>query len=303
MTLTQLRYFLAVIKAGSISGASAQIHIAQPALSQRLKQLEQELGHVLFKRLPKGIELTPAGQKLKVHALEILRRIDSVHDDFLSSNDNPVGEVVLGMSTAINTTFCVDVLEQVSSTYPNIKLTLVESMSGTLLEWAESGRVDLAVVYDTPSSIPLAVHHLGQENLYLVSDPDSYAHLPKRIRMSEMATLPLILPAFPQTLRLMIEKAFIDTLGQGPYVMANVDSTYAIKKLVAAGKGHTILSVLSIGDELKRHELCITPIEQPSISRSVNIVSHHNYRLDAAVSAVHRIVQDIVTVGLSTMCR
>lgn len=298
MTLTQLRYFLAVIKAGSISGAATQIHVAQPAISQRLKQLEAELGHVLFTRLPRGIELTPAGHKLKAHALEILRRVDSVQDDFLSSERNPLGEVTLGMSTAINSTFCVDVVEGVNAMYPNIKLTLVESMSGTLLEWAQSGRVDVAVVYDTPGNSPLDVHCIGREDLYVVSAPKARAALPATISITDIAKLPLILPAFPQTLRLMIEKAFAEQTGSGPNVLADVDSTYAIKKLVAAGKGHSILSVHSIGDELARQELSITPIVAPSITRTVNLVTHHQRRLDAAVNAVHKVVNGVIARGL-----
>ncbi len=294
MTLTQLRYFLAVVKAGSISGAAAQIHVAQPALSQRLKQLEEELGQVLFNRLPRGIELTHAGHKLKTHALEILRRVDSVHDDFLSSDLNPLGNVTLGMSTAVHIKFCVDVLERVNQTYPNIKLTLVESMSGTLLEWAESGRIDVAVVYDTPRNTPLSVQFIGRENLYLISSPEAKAALPETITLADIADLDLILPAFPQTLRLMIEKVFSDNLGKGPRIQTDVDSTYAIKKLVAAGKGHSILSIHSVGDELARNELCITPIVDPPITRTINLVTNKNLRLDAGIRAVHRIVNEVL---------
>lgn len=305
MTLTQLRYFLAIIKAGSISGASVQIHVAQPAISQRLKQLEGELGHTLFHRLPRGIELTPAGHRLKVHALEILKRIDAVHDDFLSSETNPTGEVTLGMSTAVNSTFCVPVLEQVQTRYPNIRLTLVESMSGTLLEWAESGRVDVAVVYDTPAKTSLAVQYVGQESLFLVSSgaAGSRRVATRPVPLCDVAELPLILPAFPQTLRLMIEKAFTNHLGRSPRVQADVDSTYAIKKLVAAGKGHSILSVHSMGDELSRGELAIAPIIDPPITRTVNLVTHSGRRLDAAVKAVQRIVFEVVANGLTATPR
>jgi len=319
MTLTQLRYFLAVIKAGSISGASTQIHVAQPAISQRLKQLEAELGQELFHRLPRGIELTPAGHRLKTHALEILKRIDAVHDDFLSSEDNPMGQVALAMSTAVNSTFCVPVLERVHAKYPNIRVTLVESMSGTLLEWAEKGRVDIAVVYDTPANTSLFVQYMGSEHLYLVSAPDAFASPPARttsapdvedwqpmplpavgdaLPLREIANLPLILPGFPQTLRLMIEKIFTGHLGHGPKTFADVDSTYAIKKLVAAGKGHSILSVHSVGDEVARGELILTPITEPAISRTVNLVTNPVRRQDAAVNAVQRIVHDVISSGL-----
>lgn len=294
MTLTQLRYFLAVIRYGSISGAASQIHVAQPAISQRLRQLEEELGQTLFRRLPRGIELTQAGHYLKEHALEILRRVDSVHDDMRSSVTNPFGNVKLGMSTAVNTKFCVAVLEKVSQDYPNIRLALTEHMSGTLLEWVESGRIDLAVVYDVPTETPLAVHSLGQENLYLVTDVALKQTLPASVSLAQMTELPLILPAFPQTLRLTIERAFTVALGRPPRVLLDVDSTYAIKKLVSAGKGQSILSIHSVSDEIERGELAITPIEGPAITRTINLVTHRNRAADAAVKAVHSAVDAVL---------
>ncbi|MVW70875.1 LysR family transcriptional regulator [Bordetella sp. 15P40C-2] len=294
MTLTQLRYFLAVIRCGSISGAAAQIHVAQPAISQRLRQLEDELGQVLFHRLPRGIELTAAGHHLKAHAVEILRRVDSVHDDFKSSDVNPRGRVTLAMSTAVNTKFCVAVLEQAASLYPHIRLTLTEHMSGTLLEWAQSGRVDLAVVYDVPGNTPLAVHHLGEEDLYLVSDPAFKHTLSDTVSLADIADLPLLLPAFPQTLRLMVERTFSENLGRAPTVMLDVDSTYAIKKLVSAGKGQSILSAHSVGDEIAHGELAITPIVDPPITRTINLVTYPPRAEDAAVRAVHRVVEAVL---------
>jgi len=297
MTLTQLRYFLAVIRCGSISGAAAQIHVAQPAISQRLRQLEEELGQVLFKRLPRGIELTQAGHHLKEHALEILRRVDSVQNDFKSSATNPFGHVTLGMSTAVNTRFCVPVLEQVTRAYPNIRLALTEHMSGTLLEWTETGRIDLAVVYDVPTDTPLAVHSLGREDLYLVTDIALKRRLPPAVSLADIVELELILPAFPQTLRLMIEKTFADHLGRPPKVLLDVDSTYAIKKLVSAGKGQSILSTHSVIDEIGRGELAITPIAGPSVTRTINLVTHPNRVADPAVRAVHRVVDAVLAAG------
>lgn len=295
MTLTQLRYFLAVVRYGSISGAAAQIHVAQPAISQRLRQLEDELGQTLFRRLPRGIALTPAGSYLKEHALEILRRVEAVHDDLRSSQDNPFGSVKLGMSTAVNTKFCVAVLDGIAQAYPNIKLAFTEHMSGTLLEWTQSGRIDLAVVYDVPSDTPLVVRSLGKENLYLVSDPGFRRRLPPAVSLADIRDMDLILPAFPQTLRLMIEKTFVERLGESPRVLLDVDSTYAIKKLVAAGKGQSILSIHSVGDEIARGELAFTPIVGPPVSRTINLVTHHSRSGDGAVKAVHRVVEAVLT--------
>ena len=81
LDLRALRSFVAVASAGSISSAAQSLHIAQPALSVQIKQLEEQLGAALFDRHPRGVVPTAVGERLLGHAVEILRRVDVAHLD------------------------------------------------------------------------------------------------------------------------------------------------------------------------------------------------------------------------------
>lgn len=291
MTLTQLRYFLAVVRYGSISAAAQHIHIAQPALSQRLKLLEEELGEVLFQRHSRGVTLTSAGEFLYPQALDIIQRVDLISQTFSSPDNQPAGAFRLGLATAVNTRLCVPVMQRCREYYPKVQLTLSESMSGTLLEWVLEGKVDIAVVYDVPVQNSLDISLLDSEQLYLVASPVMATSFTAPIQLEQVLNLPLILPAFPQTLRLMVEQTCQSHLGTIPSQVLEVDSTYAIKKLVAAQEGYSILSRHSLEDELKRGELTILPFAPGLFRRSINVVHRKDQAGYASLRALRLLIE------------
>src|ERR1700758_922753 len=101
MDLRQLRYFVGIVQAGSVSRAADQMHVAQSALSHHLAALESELDRQLVTRGPKGIQLTDAGGVLYRHAEAILRRIEFAKQDAMSALDVPSGPVSIGLPLTI----------------------------------------------------------------------------------------------------------------------------------------------------------------------------------------------------------
>src|ERR1700691_6573267 len=98
MDLRQLRYFVGIVQAGSLSRAADQLHVAQSAISRHLASLESEVGRQLVTRGPKGILLTEAGGVLYRHAEAILRQVEFGKQDAVSAPKVPAGSVAIGFS-------------------------------------------------------------------------------------------------------------------------------------------------------------------------------------------------------------
>ena len=295
MTLTQLRYFLGIATSGTMSAAARQVGIAQPALSSQLARLEQELGQALFVRHGRGMTLTEAGQRLQGRAIEILRQVELTRDE-LTGAGSPTGTVVVGMATAANMAFSVDLFISVRRRFPRLTLQLVESMSGFLLEWVERGRIDMAVIYDAAPHAALSVERLGTERLYLIAAPGADVGSRAVIQFADLADLPLIVPGKQHRLGQLIHRLAAAQEVRLP-ILAEVDSTYSIKKLVSRGEGYSILSAHAVREEIDRGELRAISIENPTITRSIDLALNPLRKLNPSVAAIRKSLIEMVRVG------
>ena len=296
MTLTQLRYFLAAVQAGSISRAAAQVRVAQPALSQQLQALEAEFGQALLLRHARGVTPTEAGRRLRERGSEILRQVELTRDELAVNANSPAGAVALGMATAASMAFSVEVLTRVRARFPRIRLHLVESMSGFLREWTERGRLDLAVIYEAPRRPRRRREPLREGARLLVTAPAFAAGLGKALPLERLAALPLVLPAPAHGLRALIDRKAQEA-GITLDVRYEVDSTYTIKRLVAGGAGCSILSRHAVGDELAAGTLAAVRIGPPGIPRSIQLALHPGRAADPSVAAVRGVVREVTAPG------
>ena len=263
--------------------------MAQPALSHQILQLETELGQDLFHRHARGMTLTTAGSRLLDRATEIIRQVDGTRDELTSTNASPAGTVKVGLATAVNMALSVPLLRGCLARYPRIKLHLVEGMSGFLLEWAERGHVDLAVAYDGPASGQLRFETLGREDLLLIAPAAMAPGLGPTVSPDALGRIPLILPGFPHSLRHLVDRAAAEALVRLD-IVAEVDSTYSIKKLVADGLGCAILSRHAVRQEVEAGGLVAIPIEGLRLHRAVQLASNLHRMDNTAVRAVSRLV-------------
>ena len=293
MTLTQLRYVLAVAQAGSLSRAAGQVRVAQPALSQQIAALEAEFGQALFLRHPRGVTLTEAGIRLRDRAAEIVRQVDLTRDELSMDAASPVGSVALGLATAFNMAFSVAVLTRARQLYPRVRLHLVESMSGFLREWTERGRIDLSVIYEVSPSPALHLEALGTEELFLIATPQRARQLGATVPLRALTGLPLVLPGAAHGLRTLVERRAAEA-GLALSIAFEVDSTYTIKRLVAAGEGCSILSAHAVREEVACGALVAIPIGPPGILRMVQLAIAQGRWTDPSVTAIAGVLRDVI---------
>ena len=118
MELRQLRYFVAIVDHGSLSRAALVLHVAQPALTQQLRQLEEELGAQLLHRSAHGVLSTDAGKVFYEHAQAILKQVADARSAVTQSTTRPSGSVTLSLPRSISGALALPLLTAARATYP-----------------------------------------------------------------------------------------------------------------------------------------------------------------------------------------
>ena len=299
MDLKQLEYLQVIAEQGSLSRAARVLGLAQPSLSQRMKELEAELGGDLLLRGSFGVRLTDLGSMVAGHGAAILRQVAQIRAEVRSRTGNPAGEVALGLPTTVALHQTVPIVREVRSRYPQLRLRVVESMSGYLQEWLLSGRIDLAVLYMASAAPGLAVTPILTEDLYLVATRGGRAEPPRAsITLAEVAGLPLVLPSREHGLRRHIEAA-ASAAGLALQVAVEIESLVQMKELVRDGGHVTILPFAAVQQEIRAGSLAARRIVAPVLRRPVSLAVSAERPLSQGAHRVAEIVEDIVRRALS----
>ena len=200
MDIVQLRYLLAVVDAGSLSRAAAQLQVSQPALSQRMTQLERELGVHLLERSPRGVRPTRAGLDFYRDAHRLVRQFDHLAAS-AADRQEVRGLVAVGIPSGAAVHLAAPLLSWTREHCPGVRLELFESMSGYVAELFDQGRMDLAVVYlagppDRSDDVALYA-----EDLWLVGEPPEPPPADDRIALRDLEGVPIVAPGTRSSLR------------------------------------------------------------------------------------------------------
>ena len=246
MDLRQLRYFVGIVQAGSVSRAADQLHVAQSAISHHLANLEAELDRPLVTRGPKGIRLTEAGNILYRHAEAILRHVEFAKQDAKSALDVPSGRVSIGFPVALAAVLSYQLFMRLRRTYPQILPHVIDGKSALLREQLVNGRLDMAVLFADRSERGLAVEPLLVEELFYVTADSTTSP----IRMYDIAQRPLLMPGPGSRNRRIVEEAF-DRCGLTVSPIGEIDALTTFRRAIASGLGNAILpwSALCDGDD------------------------------------------------------
>jgi len=297
MDIRQLRYFIAIAELGSFSRAAIHLHIAQPALSLHIRNMEAQLGTALLFRNAKGVLLTEAGEILLREAHIILEQLASTEKEIRNHNSDPCGEVRIGLPGTISQTLAVPLVLAARKRYPKIKLCIAEAMSGFVLEWLQTAHIDLAILYCAIKSSNIAMFKLLEEELLFFG---SATHLEegndKQTARSyrDIVQMPLILPSEVHGLREFLEKETL-AMGMELHPILEVDSYINIKKLVATGLGYSILPANAIAAEVANSELVSWCIKKPDLKRSIYLAHACERPLSVAASAIKKSTAGSIT--------
>lgn len=145
MELRVLRYFLAVVREGTITKAANFLHVTQPTLSRQLMDLEKELGQQLFIRSSNNISLTPEGMLLKQRAQEIVELADKTESMFSNMKNEIAGEIFIGSGETSSIKIIAEVLKEIRLEYPKIKYNLYSGNADDVSEKLDKGLIDFGI--------------------------------------------------------------------------------------------------------------------------------------------------------------
>lgn len=270
MDVKQLKALIYISDCGSLTRAAEIMRTSQPALSQQIKALEVDLGVELLRRHARGVTMTDMGRLFCEHARTILKDIDRAKQMIATQAKDPTGKVSVGLPTSACRGVSAHLIGAVAKRYSNLSLHIIEAMTGTLDEWVQLGRLDVALLYDHKAFENVAWTEMMVEDLMLVARTADPILKRRSVRFSELKSFPIVLPGAAHVLRNIIDHIAARE-GIKPNVVIESDSLTAISQLVKSGY-MTIMPHFAMADEIKRGEMNAIRITNPTPSWRMSVV-------------------------------
>ncbi|WP_175963467.1 LysR family transcriptional regulator [Burkholderia pyrrocinia] len=290
MELRQLRYFLSAVEHGSMGKAALELGVVTSALSQQISRLEGELSTRLLQRTSGGVVPTDAGLAFWRQAQLALRHID---DAALAARSARLsGHVSVGMAPSTASVLGVAFMQAMRSRYPDVRLHMVESLSGYLASMLSARQIDLAVLFREESAQRWSVLPLLDERLFLIGAGDlDGMPTSASVRLKNLGRLPLVLPSGTHGLRSLLLSAFRRAEYE-PNIVAEVDGLALLMDFVRTGIGATIQP----GAALARPEnviLTSVPVADKYATRHNMLASISDDELSPAGLAARVVLADV----------
>ncbi|HEV7176061.1 MAG TPA: LysR family transcriptional regulator [Solirubrobacteraceae bacterium] len=297
MDLRQLRYLVALADERHFTRAAEREHIAQPALSQQIRRLEEEVGVALVERTTRRVSITEAGELLVARARRILSELNAAEAELEALRGILTGHVSVG---AMHTMGPVDVslaLAIFHQRHPGVELTVLEQSSEELAEMLRDDVLDLAYLSVTEriESHGLGLHQLVSEELVVIL-PRAHP-LAKRsgVRMSELAGEQFISYREGSRLREILNRAAREA-SFDPHVMLESNESRRIRRLVGRGMGVAILprsDTEGAGDA----DIAVVNLDQPALTRDITLAWRQGRRHPPAVAEFIELSRDLFSAG------
>jgi DNA-binding transcriptional LysR family regulator len=266
LTLQQLQYFLAAYRLGSFSAAAAELHMAQPSISEQIRRLEAELGVRLFQRVGRGLTATEAGHTLRPQAERTLDAAEAARESVVAVRELRGGTATFGTWGTARYYPGVDFVAEFRRRHPSVRVRVVGQNSSEVVEAVRSGELEAGMIALPIDDRGLDVQPIMRDEIvYASTDP---SHVRQPVTIEELARAPLILAdasygTDDPTRRQLAELAQRVGLSIQPQI--DVEDIEAALELAARGLGDTIVSrgiLLAMGRRVPKR-LGWVPFDEP----------------------------------------
>jgi LysR family nitrogen assimilation transcriptional regulator len=277
------------VDSGSITRAAATSGVAQPALSQQLAILENELKVKLLDRSVSGVTPTAAGRILYARAQAILRQFDDLREAVHREVKPLSGTVMVGMPPTMISRFGLPLIGKVCTQHPEVRLQIREEGSLLLNELLTSGKIELSISATRPEGV-LTGEEVLTESIVLMYPPSM--SLPESASLADLAKLPWVMPRRPNSIRSLIDAVFASA-NLAANVVVEIDSLYSALEAVRRGFGVGPMTMGVMKEDLEAGRLRVRTLGDAPLMRSMYLAHRKSPGLTPAAQFVFEILRDI----------
>ena len=263
-SLRQLNSLIAVYEEGSFTAASERENATQSGISQHISAIEKELGINLFTRNSNGVIPTTICHGFYKKSVEAIRTLKTAEQEAMNAGKGLSGKVNAGLMPTFTRAALAPVLKSISTTHPNIEISVVESYSGSLTDMVKAGELDFALVPVMTGTQGIKYSNLVRDREVLVSSPSFGTNQGEELSLKNLAPLKIVLPTKANIRRIKLEDYFTAHSIEIANIM-EMDSMIGTLELVGSTDWVTILPYLICVPDTHSNLRHINPICEPNI--------------------------------------
>lgn len=291
MTLSELRFVVAVAKERNFRRASEKCFVSQPALSLAIKKLEDDLGVMIFERSRTDISPTPIGEKIIEQAIKALEEVNQIREIAKQGNNQLSGAFRLGLIYSVGPYLLPEIIPILRKTAPEMPLDIEENLTAQLETQLKNGVIDAAVIalpFDVPGINTMPLY----DEKYVVMVPIDHAWANRQsVTADELADENVLLLNSGHCYSHQVLQACPDLSRKGQVLQGN--SLETIRNMVASNLGVTVLPCSAATERYSNPLVKVIPFDAPVPSRRIALAWRKSYAREMAVDCVAEAIKMI----------
>ena len=305
MTLTELRYIVAVARERHFGRAAEACFVSQPTLSVAIKKLEEELDCKIFERGGSEVSVTPVGEEIVRQAQQVIEQAQGIKEIAKRGKDPLAGPLRVGVIYTIGPYLLPDLVRQAIERTPQMPLMLQENFTARLLEMLRTGELDCAIMAEPFPDAGLAVAPLYDEPFVIAVPSKHPLARRKRIPAEELKRETMLLLGTghcfrDHVLEVCPEHARFSSDAEGIRKSFEGSSLETIKYMVASGMGITVVPQLSVPAEPQPHVVYV-PFADPVPTRRVVLAWRRSFTRYEAIAALRNAIYACALPGVARL--
>ncbi|VVE17122.1 HTH-type transcriptional regulator GltC [Pandoraea eparura] len=270
LNLRDIRAFIAVAQTGSFTRAASRLHLSQPALTVQIRRLEETVGVRLFDRNSRNVALTPTGRELLPLLQKSLHDMEHVLIDARALGDGSSGTVRIACLPTFAASVLPELIQQVKAAVPRAGFHVRDAVAGVVETLVRHEEVDIGLTGGELSDAEIDVLYAGADQLVAVLPAGHAFARRKRVSLTDLASVPLVLTAQGTSVRAVVDGAFTSG-GCAPEIACEPTYMMTAVAMVRAGLGVTILPA-SAREVRAEPELRVRPIDHDAFLRPIALI-------------------------------